>query len=222
MEVVLLLSAERDFQEAYSWVEEHRRGKEQFFLQDVDLRLEHLKRFPLMRRLYRADIAVCSSRDTLLVSSTLSSQTGLLFMRSPISVKQRSSRGVTHPFASRHRQNRGGEGFRHRRKWREGLRAGNRHLWRSWLAQWVAYDCKHPRRLPQHPCLLCGWNQNRSLTTLNNGLPHRHPPFRSRPRPKIPSPFSTQLPWQERCECDYGAPLNVVINAKYRAKNCAE
>ena len=32
MEVVLLLSAERDLQEAYNWVEEHRRGREQFFL----------------------------------------------------------------------------------------------------------------------------------------------------------------------------------------------
>src|ERR1700757_2658020 len=46
MEVVLLLSAERDLQEAYNWVEEHRRGREEFFLQDVELRLEHLKRFP--------------------------------------------------------------------------------------------------------------------------------------------------------------------------------
>jgi hypothetical protein len=63
MEVVLLLSAERDLQEAYNWVEEHRRGREQFFLQDVGLRLEHLKRFPLIGRLYRADIAVCSFRD---------------------------------------------------------------------------------------------------------------------------------------------------------------
>jgi hypothetical protein len=36
MEVVLLLSAERDLQEAYNWVQEHRRGKEQLFLQDVD------------------------------------------------------------------------------------------------------------------------------------------------------------------------------------------
>jgi toxin ParE1/3/4 len=53
MEVVLLLSAERDLQEAYSWVEEHRRGREQFFLQDVELRLEHLKKFPLIGRLYR-------------------------------------------------------------------------------------------------------------------------------------------------------------------------
>ena len=44
MEVVLLLSAERDLQEAYNWVEEHRRGREQFFLQDVELRLEHLDR----------------------------------------------------------------------------------------------------------------------------------------------------------------------------------
>src|SRR5258708_4753404 len=53
MEVVFLLSAERDLQEAYNWVEEHRRGREQFFLQDVELRLEHLKRFPLIGRLYR-------------------------------------------------------------------------------------------------------------------------------------------------------------------------
>jgi toxin ParE1/3/4 len=53
MEVALLLSAERDLQEAYNWVEEHRRGREQFFLQDVELRLEHLKRFPLIGRLYR-------------------------------------------------------------------------------------------------------------------------------------------------------------------------
>jgi hypothetical protein len=48
MEVVLLLSAERDLQEAYHWVEEHRRGRERFFLQDVELRLEHLKRLPLI------------------------------------------------------------------------------------------------------------------------------------------------------------------------------
>jgi plasmid stabilization system protein ParE len=53
MEVVLLLSAERDLQEAYNWVEEHRQGKEQYFLKDVDLRLEHLKKFPLIGRLYR-------------------------------------------------------------------------------------------------------------------------------------------------------------------------
>jgi toxin ParE1/3/4 len=53
MEVVLLLSAERDLQEAYNWVEEHRQGREQYFLQDVDLRLEHLKKFPLIGRLYR-------------------------------------------------------------------------------------------------------------------------------------------------------------------------
>ena len=32
-------------------------------------------------------------------------------------------------------------------------------------------------------------------------------------RPRIPLPFSAQLPWLERCDCDYGAPLNVVINA---------
>jgi plasmid stabilization system protein ParE len=53
MEVVLLLSAERDLQEAYNWVEEHRQGSEQYFLQDVDLRLEHLKKFPLIGGLYR-------------------------------------------------------------------------------------------------------------------------------------------------------------------------
>ena len=53
MEVVLLLSTERDLQEAYNWVEEHRPGREQFFLRDVELRLEHLKKFPLIGRLYR-------------------------------------------------------------------------------------------------------------------------------------------------------------------------
>jgi plasmid stabilization system protein ParE len=53
MEVVLLLAAERDLQEAYNWVEEHRPGREQFFLQAVGLRLEHLKRFPLIGLLYR-------------------------------------------------------------------------------------------------------------------------------------------------------------------------
>jgi hypothetical protein len=31
MEVVLLLSAERDLQEAYNWVEERRQGREVFF-----------------------------------------------------------------------------------------------------------------------------------------------------------------------------------------------
>jgi hypothetical protein len=31
MEVVFLLSAERDLQEAYNWVEEHRQGKEHVF-----------------------------------------------------------------------------------------------------------------------------------------------------------------------------------------------
>jgi hypothetical protein len=48
-----MLFAERDLQEAYNWVEEHRQGRERFFLQDVELRLEHLKRFSLIRRLYR-------------------------------------------------------------------------------------------------------------------------------------------------------------------------
>jgi hypothetical protein len=43
MEVVFLLSAERDLQEAYNWVEEHRQGREQFFLQDVELSLEHIR-----------------------------------------------------------------------------------------------------------------------------------------------------------------------------------
>jgi hypothetical protein len=46
MEVVFLLSAERDLQEAYNWVEEHRQGREQFFLQDVELSLEHIRGFP--------------------------------------------------------------------------------------------------------------------------------------------------------------------------------
>jgi hypothetical protein len=36
MEVVFLVSAERDLQEAYNWVEEYRLGREQFFLQDVE------------------------------------------------------------------------------------------------------------------------------------------------------------------------------------------
>ena len=85
MEVVLLLSAERDLQEAYNWVEEHRRGREEFFLQDVELGLSISKGFRLLGHFIGADTAVCSYRDTLLVSSTLSSQTGLLFMRSPIS-----------------------------------------------------------------------------------------------------------------------------------------
>ena len=58
MEVVLLLSAERDLQEAYNWVEEHRRGREQSFLQDVELRLEHLQKFPLIGRITGTDIAV--------------------------------------------------------------------------------------------------------------------------------------------------------------------
>ena len=53
MEVVFLLSAERDLQGAYNWVEEPRQGSEQFFLQEVELRLEHLKRFPLIGQLYR-------------------------------------------------------------------------------------------------------------------------------------------------------------------------
>ena len=33
------------FKEAYNWVEEHRRGREQFFLQDVELRLENRGRY---------------------------------------------------------------------------------------------------------------------------------------------------------------------------------
>ncbi len=53
MEVVFLFSAERDLQEAYNWVEEHRQGREQFFLQDVELSLEHIRGFPLIGRLYR-------------------------------------------------------------------------------------------------------------------------------------------------------------------------
>jgi len=36
MEVVLLLSAEQGLQDAYRWVEEHRQGREQFFLQELN------------------------------------------------------------------------------------------------------------------------------------------------------------------------------------------
>lgn len=35
------------------WVEKHRQGREQYFLEDAALRLEHLKKFPLIGRLYR-------------------------------------------------------------------------------------------------------------------------------------------------------------------------
>jgi hypothetical protein len=81
MEVVFLLSAERDLQEAYNWVEEHRQGREQFFLQDVELSLEHLRGFPLIGRLYRGRY-----RRLLILSvySTLPNQTGLSFMQSLI------------------------------------------------------------------------------------------------------------------------------------------
>jgi hypothetical protein len=50
MEVVFLLAAEQELQEAYNWAAEYRRGKEQAFLTEVDSRLEHLKRFPLIGR----------------------------------------------------------------------------------------------------------------------------------------------------------------------------
>jgi len=53
MEIVFLLGAEQDLQEAYDWVAEHRSGKEHSFLTDVESRLEQLKSFPLMGRLYR-------------------------------------------------------------------------------------------------------------------------------------------------------------------------
>jgi plasmid stabilization system protein ParE len=53
MEVVFLLAAEQDLQQAYNWVAEHRNGKEQSFLHDVGSRLEQLTRFPLSGRLYR-------------------------------------------------------------------------------------------------------------------------------------------------------------------------
>ena len=36
------------FKRPTTGVEEHRRGREQFFLQDVGLRLEHLQKFPLI------------------------------------------------------------------------------------------------------------------------------------------------------------------------------
>ena len=53
MEVVFLLAAEQDLQEACNWVAEYRAGKEQPFLPEVDSRLQHLKSFPLIGRLYR-------------------------------------------------------------------------------------------------------------------------------------------------------------------------
>jgi hypothetical protein len=37
------------------------------------------------------------------------------------------------------------------------------------------------------------------------------PAFRSRSRLRNPSSFSAELSWLERCECDYGAPVTVVI-----------
>jgi len=53
MEVVFLVAAEQDLQDAYNWVAEHRPSKENSFLIDVESRLEHLKSFPLIGRLYR-------------------------------------------------------------------------------------------------------------------------------------------------------------------------
>jgi hypothetical protein len=38
MEVVFLLAAEQDLQQAYNWVAEHRHGKEQSFLHDIESR----------------------------------------------------------------------------------------------------------------------------------------------------------------------------------------
>ena len=43
-------------------------------------------------------------------------------------------------------------------------------------------------------------------------------PFRSMPRPRNLSPFSTELPWLEGCPV---RSWRVVIMPKYRAKNCA-
>jgi plasmid stabilization system protein ParE len=59
MEVVFLLAAEQDLQDAYNWVEEHRPGKEQAFLTEVDSRLEHLKSFPLIGAFTGVDIVAC-------------------------------------------------------------------------------------------------------------------------------------------------------------------
>ena len=44
-------------------------------------------------------------------------------------------------------------------------------------------------------------------------------PFVQRP-PRTPSPFSPELPWLERCECDDGASLNVVIMPDNAKKLC--
>ena len=40
------------------------KGREHYFFQDVDLRLEHVKSFLLLGGYIGADTAVCSSRDT--------------------------------------------------------------------------------------------------------------------------------------------------------------
>src|SRR5260221_13807001 len=53
MEVFFFLSTERYLQEAYNLVEEQPQGREQFFLQDVELSFDHLRGFPLIGRLYR-------------------------------------------------------------------------------------------------------------------------------------------------------------------------
>ena len=86
MEAVFLLSAEQDLQEAYNWVEEHRQGREQF-LQDVELRLEHLKRFPLIGRLYRGRYRRLLIPRYPFGIFYVANQTGLLFMRFSISAK---------------------------------------------------------------------------------------------------------------------------------------
>jgi plasmid stabilization system protein ParE len=52
MEVVFLLSAERISKRPTTGLKSTVEG-EQFFLQDVQLRLEHLQKFPLIGRLYR-------------------------------------------------------------------------------------------------------------------------------------------------------------------------
>jgi hypothetical protein len=52
MEVVFLLSAERISKRPTTGLKSTVEG-EQFFLQDVQLRLEHLQKYPLIGRLYR-------------------------------------------------------------------------------------------------------------------------------------------------------------------------
>jgi hypothetical protein len=62
MEIVFLLGAEQELQEAYDRVTERRPGKEHSFLTDVESRLEHLKSSLLLGGSTEGDIADCLSQ----------------------------------------------------------------------------------------------------------------------------------------------------------------